>query len=275
MSRRLFALAPVAALAVAACGSVAPGGGSGTGAPATNPKTVVLDAAHLSTTTSFRADFSVGLTFNATGTFAGEFSALNGEAIHLSLHIEEQSKTRLRVDVTTALGSRAARASVLDYDGTLYKSVNGGRFRRLPVGAPQGSQFGPSNALQYLQSVGTVADTGAGSVDGVSVEEYRADLDPAKVASVLTKALGSLDNPLLSSVGKALHFQDGYLNIALDSSNRLVQEDGVVDASLDLSSLAPGLKGTTMSFAETVSAHFYDYGAAITVSRPPAASTGV
>lgn len=124
--------------------------------------------------------------------------------------------------------------------------------------------------IQYLQSVDTVADVGATQIDGKSVEEYRASLNPVKMTALLKGiAAGvTVSSPAFAPVLDQISFGTGQVNAYIDHDGNLIAAAGYVDASVDASAIEPGLTGKA-TIRGAVECTFSDYGAAVTVTPPP------
>jgi len=247
--------------AIAACG--------GTAMNASSPKDVLLTAARLTTSESFRIQLAATETFSASGPASSQLGALSAQPIEVMATLDVKDRNNFISHLTTAVAGRNIDVQVVAFGGSLFVSTNSGvSYQSAPnVGIPQ-SQYGPDSALQYLQSVGNVSDTGAGTSNGVGVEKYHAQLDQAKITSVIKSALASLKSPLFDKVLSTMQFTGGSLDAAVDHAGRLVTDSGVIDVSMDLGAIDATYSGTALQLHETVSSHFYDYGAPITVSRP-------
>ena len=261
INRRLLATIPVAAT-LAACGA-------GTGGSHVDARAVLLSAAQRTTTTSFHADVTADAKLNITGPAAAQLGTLNGQTLAFSIKLDMQNKQRARAEVGVTAGGRAFNIIAVLYDSAAYVSTDGGKsFKAVPIGSLPSSSFGPESALQYLESAGTVTDIGPGTADGVAVESYHATLDSAKITALIKNALSGLNTGSLSQVLTSLKFTGGHIDASVDHAGRVVAESGAFDASIDFSALDPSLKGTTMTFTETVAGHFRDYGSPISVTRP-------
>jgi hypothetical protein len=272
VNRRIFALLLLPlAIVVAACGGSPNAKRTGAAAASSVPsaKEAVLASMLKTTSRSFVADMTVVESLTATGQGAAQLGALAAQPITLSVQMSAESQRRLRVTVSATVGGRPVKAIAVLYDGSLYESTDGGTsFKVIHTTGALPSQFASDNALAYLQSLASVADQGPGTADGVPVERYAAQLDPAKVVALLKSALSSVPNPLTQQLFSSMTFSGAAMEVTVDQQGRLVTEHGPIDVSVDLSGLSPKLAGTHMAVHETVDAHFHDYGAAITVSKP-------
>jgi hypothetical protein len=77
-----------------------------------------------------------------------------------------------------------------------------------------------------------------------------------------------LKSALAQQIAATMHFTGGSIDATVDRAGHLVTENGVIDASIDFATVDPSFAGTRLLMRETFSAQFYDYGAAIKVSRP-------
>jgi hypothetical protein len=260
VSRYAYALGTLAVLLATACG----------GATSTNSglKDVLLTAARVTSSQSFRADVTLSETFGATGQAPPEFNALSGQTLSLAMYLAVQNAQRSTADVTTTVAGRYFDVLAVLIDGTVYVSSNGGAtYQCVPAAGRISSQYGPGSALQYLESVATVTATGPGVVDGASAERYHADLDASKITATIKSAVSALKSPLLAQAD-SLSFSGGHLDAAVAHTGRIVSDSGVVDSSMDLGALAAGSIGSKVTTHEAFEAHFPDSGASSTVSRP-------
>lgn len=253
-------------LALAACGSGAAGAGS---TPSQNPQQVLLSAAHTATTHSVRLDMTIGEHLTANGPRASSLGGASGTTISVTGHMDIANASRMSGHLTVDAAGRHSPVALVLYDGTAYVSVDGGKtYRSLPAASNVNKQYGPESALQYLDAIGSVKDIGPTSVSGTPAEEYEAQLDPDKMASLLRSYLSSIGNGAQSNILRALRFDGGTLDAAVDHQDRLLTENGSFTASIDLGKVQASFQGTVMHISITITSHFYDYGAAITVTRP-------
>jgi hypothetical protein len=260
-----LATALVASLALAGCGATGPGN--------LDAKSILLASVHLTTSQTFHADVTVSETLAASGSQAGQLGGA-GQTVDLTMRLSVENPKRVSVDMTATFAGRPLHIESVVYDGALYVSTDAGAtFKSLPVGALPTSEYGTGSAVQYLESVGTVTDAGAGTADGVAVEKYHATFDPAKVLDTIRSALKALQSSSFQGILQHITLSGGSIDATVDHSGRLVSEDGSIDAGIDMSSVSAALRGTTLSVHAAFHGHFRDYGTAITVP-PPAHVTG-
>jgi hypothetical protein len=279
MQHRLAGMAFMVAFASSACGAAATSGGASRAGNATppsssDPKSALLTAVRATTGTSFRADLTLRISFTATGPAAANLDSLNGVVQTLTVHVDQENKQRSRAEVSTIVAGHAINAIAVVYDGTVYTSLDGGQTYSTAATGKLPSSYSVDSALQYLNSVGTVSDSGAGEMDGVQVETYHAELDPAKVTALIKTALSGTASAVVSKVLGHIRFTGGHIDASLDSNERLISDSGVINASIDMGSLERSLQGTSLAMEEDISGDFHDYGATITVTAPQA-TTGV
>ncbi|HWW09443.1 MAG TPA: hypothetical protein VNY76_04280 [Candidatus Acidoferrales bacterium] len=266
INRRQLATIPIAAT-LAACGA-------GSGGSHVDARAVLLSAVQRVTTTSFHADVTANASLDVTGPAAAQLGTLNGQTLAFSVKLDVQNKQRAHAEVGLTAGGQTFNVIAVLYDGAAYVSTDGGKsFKAVPIGNLPSSSFGPESALQYLESAGTVTDVGPGTADGVAVENYHATLDSAKITALIKKALSGLNSGSLSQVLSSVKFTGGHLDASVDHAGHIVADSCAFNGSMDFGSLDPSLTGTTMTFAETATGHFRDYGSSITV-LPPANVTG-
>lgn len=269
VNRRTVVLFVPVMLVVAACGgSSNPTAGTTTSKP--SAKQVLLTSVQRTTSQSFLADMSVVETITATGPAAAQFGALGGQPTTVSLKMSAQSAQRMRMAMTATIAGRPLNTVAVLYDGALYESSDGGAtFKVMDTAGALPKQLASNNPLSYLQSVGSVMDVGPGTADGVAVERYSAQLDPAKVLALMKSAVSSVQSAQAQQLFSGMKFSAGTIQGTVDHQGRLVTENGAIDVSIDLGALSPSMAGTRMAIHETVDAHFHDYGKAVTVTKPP------
>lgn len=278
MSHRAFALASLVALALVACGADSTGGNTGaptgaanaTATPQVAPQDAVLTAVHHASATSFRADISLTLSFTTPPTDTGNIAALNGRSMTMHMQLNAESPQRNRVDVT-ADGLNQHVVAVL-YDGRLYMSLDGGKtFKTVSLSSVASGSYGEDTALSYLEDMATVTDQGAAEVNGVSVEDYHAELDPAKLTAAVRAALSNSGaGALVDKVLSSLKLTDGHVDAFVDSAGHIVSENGTIDATMSLGAINASLAGQSVILNEGFTGDFHDFGAAITVTPPHA-----
>ncbi len=270
MSRRTTAVAGLSLMLIAACGSTSKQAATQAHpTPRPDAKQAVLASLQKTTGGSFMADMSISATFKATGPQAAQLHALEGQAIDFTMKMSAESKQRIELTVDTTVSGRPVKAEVVQYDGTLYVSSNGGTsYKVVPTTGGAANQYDSDNGLAYLQSVATVTDEGAGTADGVAVERYSAQLDGSKVIALIRGALASVPSSAMTKLYNSLTFKAGSLEVTIDHQGHVVTEHGPIDASMDLGAVSASLAGTHVDIHELLDGHFHDYGSAVTVSRP-------
>jgi hypothetical protein len=269
-ARTIVLLAPVAALLAAGCGT-SPSSRSGSATPgsATTARAVLLASVERTASQSFVADMTTAESFTVTGSGAAQFRGFGQQPTTFAIHMVAENQQRVRLTISGAVAGRSFTTVAVTYDGALYVSTDGATFKVVPTTGTTPAGFASDNALAYLQSVGSVTDEGPATADGVAVERYSAQLDSAKIVAMMKAALSSVQLPQLQSLFNNLTFSGGALQVTIDHQGRLVTENGPIDVAVDLGSFGAGMAGTRMTIHETVDAHYHDYGAAVTVSRPP------
>jgi hypothetical protein len=112
-----------------------------------------------------------------------------------------------------------------------------------------------------------VTDEGPATADGVAVERYHAQIDPANVTGQLKSAIAGAA-PSLQQIANAMQFTDGSIDAGIDHQGRLVVENGSFNVKVDMGAVKPSLQGSTLQAHLTLDTHFYDYGAKIVVTKP-------
>lgn len=254
--RRLVLAGFTCVLTVTACGASAR-------AQPKDFRQVVLTAARLSQDQPFRMDATGEESIGGSGALGSASGPLT-----LNLHFDVASKARSTGTVSTTIGSASGTANTTVYDGTVYVSTDGGvTYRSRPASAAT-SQYGPASALQYFEAIGAVTDNGAAvTPDGISIERYHAQLDPAKATSMVASALAGSSSSLRQVAG-ALHFKTGSIDVGIDAQGRLAVETGAYEVTVDAGAIRSSLQGETLDANITLNARFYDYGAQIVVTMP-------
>lgn len=271
--RRLGAAFAFVTIAVTACGAP-PTPPISSSAPqrvsAQAARVLLLNAA----TKAQSQSVHIAGTMRATMTGTGDFAPYSGQTTTIDLTADVASSSSLSGQLVISLAGRTVTEQIVMVGGTIYASIAGGAWRTVTTGVDASSGTDSLSAgLQYLESVGTVTDEGPGTVGGVSVENFQATLDPAKMSAVLAKrfsSLGGSSQQALQRLASALSFQGGTINAAIDGSGRLVHLSGTVDGSMDLSKVVPGKIGI-VTYHETIDMAYSNYGEPVTVTPPPGA----
>lgn len=223
---------------------------------ARDSRQVMLTAAQLTQAQPFRFDMSVEESISSV---PGPFD--------FNLHFDVQNSARSTGTVATSVDGTPVTVDTTAYDGTVYVSTDGGvTYKSTPAGAAT-LQYGPASALQYLQAVAAVTDEGPVKAEGISVERYHVQLDPAKATAAARKVIAGA-SPSLAHVMSGMQFVSGSLEVGIDHQGRLVAEQGTIDVKVDAGAVQSSLSGQTVDVSITLNSHFYDYGAQIVVSKP-------
>lgn len=131
-----------------------------------------------------------------------------------------------------------------------------------PLG-PLGAVGTPKDLLTSLTAIaGSEQRLGTGTVRGVAATEYQLNIDPAKTEARVASGERASVGQFFKSLGKATVPVD----VWLDSQN-LVRR---VQLSLRIPGASTGGPGMSGNPQITVTMDFYDYGAPVNVSAPPA-----
>jgi hypothetical protein len=199
--------------------------------------------------------------------------------------LEQESSARRQLTVSATGHSLA----LVEYDGQIYVSQDGGAYAQLPQSAGSSPEAGPSSLATAVAALG-FQDQGSATVDGVDAERYTATITVAtleKLAQDLASGGGSgslgqglsLLAPYVTGQGSVdvwLSQRSGGLVRAELSGSLTVNVGAAASALAGLlapasgssSSLPAGSLGVSLSLRADVS----DYGGSITVTRPAATS---
>jgi hypothetical protein len=307
-ARYLVAAGALAAVAISGCGSH-----GNTSSSSAQAQLAVVAAAQKSHATSLRYDLTtnVGLdTSKLTGLSPAELSKLSGlENIAVTADAEQESASRQKVNLTLKTGTESHTATIVNYDGTVYYSVDGGAFESGATPKQLSGGFGTTfnQPAKYLDSLPGFQDKGTTQQDGLTVEKYEATIDQSLIgklfAGALAQGAAKTNTEVPPQVASMLHgFLQQLVHIDSGTADAYVRsDDGRLDRATlttsltvnlaNLGSILGGLQslGTTDHAATAVpqgslpggqvhaniavDAHLYDYGALITVTRPSVAAT--
>jgi hypothetical protein len=267
------------------------------------PLNILLTASQLATQQSFKYDGTSNITMSFTGGAAALSSLLNNQTVAVNIQGDVENKQRSDISESVNLGGTSVKVLAVVYDGKVYLSSDGGQsYQSMAVTSKYLAQYGPGNALQYLQSLGAVVtDKGSATVDGQSVEQYQASLDMSKMMEAAKAELSGLNaggsssaSAMTSGMLDNLKLSGGQFTFSVDSTGHLVEETGAYSASFDLSALSNALCGSlsgtssgtgsscgssalnmsgNMSYTIDIDLHMHDYGAPITVKVPSNATS--
>ena len=269
---RLTVSGVLIAMVVGGCGSTSTTGhtaGSNSSSTPSPPsaRELLLTAAKKASETSVRVDASVAVQFGGTGSVAQQFSASSAT---ISFHLDLQSATAMSGSMSATVNGRSLTIPLTVVNGTVYVSSDGGAtYKTAPAGSSTTDNLNAS--LEYLQSVGSVTDTGTASLNGASVHTYHAVFDPTTATAYLRgKLASSSTNANVVKLFQSLSITGGAIDVSIDANGHLAQENGEIDASMNSAAFASSQTGT-VTFAEKFNATFSDYGAHIVVTPPPGA----
>jgi len=296
--RSPLAIAGLAVLALAGCGSPAAGSQRSAGA--------ILDAANqqalgASFQMSFSSQLHVGLTgvTGLSGTLGRELSIAQTEinAAEFRGVVEFQSKTQF--ELTFTLSPLLDQPwHLIDLDGTEYISENGTQWYTVSgnsgvagdVGGAAGGGLGDLKAQlqtwgQELRGSATVSNLGDSELDGAKVDHVQTSVSGAALNKTLAQAFAGVATKLgtaapslsgdIPALEQLLQFNsirvDSYV---LTSNGRLARTDIAVGLTLDLSALstlAPGqagLPGGSVAITFNTTANFSDFGKDFGIGKP-------
>jgi hypothetical protein len=307
-TRYLVAAGAVAAVAVSGCGSHA-----GASSSSSQAQLAVAAGAQNSQAASLRYDLTANIGVDASklrGLGASELAKLSGlQSVAVTADAEQENASRQKINLSLKSGNESHTATIVNYDGTVYYSLDGGA---VESGAkPKQLSGGVGTALnqpaKYLDSVPGFQDKGTVQKDGVTVEQYEAAIDQSLIAKLFAGALSQGSGQNTSEVPpQVASMLQGFLQqlVHIDSGTAdayVRWDDGRLDRAtlttsltVDLSNLGSML-GELQSLGVTdyaatsapqgglpdgqvhanikVNAHMYDYGASITVTRPNAVAS--
>ena len=307
-ARYLVAAGALAAVAISGCGSH-----SNASSSAQQAQLAVAAAAQKSATASLRYDLTanVGLdTSKLTGLSAAEVSKLTGlQNVAVTADAEQESASRQKVNLTLKYGTESHTATIVNYDGTVYYSADGSAFESgaTPKQLSGGLGTTLNQPAKYLESLPGFQDKGTTQQDGLTVEKYEATIDQSLIGKLFAGALAQgtgQNNPALAPQVAAMlqgflqqlvHVDSGTADAYVRSDDgRLDRATVTTSLTLDLSNLgsilgglqslgATGHGATSNASASlpggqihaniAASAHLYDYGAPITVTKPTVSTT--
>lgn len=306
-ARYLVAAGALTAVAVSGCGN------HGTASSSIAAQLAVAAAAQKSQAASLRYDLTAKIGVDAsklTGVSAAELGKLSGlQSIAVTADAEQESASRQKIDLTFKSGTGSHTATVVDYDGTVYYSVDGGAFESgtTPKQLSGGLGTALNQPAKYLDTIPGFQDKGTTHEDGVSVERYEATVDQGLISRLFAGALapgGGQSNsavpPQVASMlqgflQKLVHIDSGAADAYVRSDDgRLDRATLTTSLTVDLSSLGSilgglqSLGGTDHAASSAgqgsllggqvhanidVNAHLYDYGASIVVTKPTAVTS--
>ncbi|HEY6377896.1 MAG TPA: hypothetical protein VI316_01825, partial [Candidatus Dormibacteraeota bacterium] len=217
---------------------------------------------------------------------------------------EQESAGRQRLTVTIKLATQTHTATVVNYDGQVFYSVDGGGFAAGQAPKQLGAGLGAalSQPAKYLDSLPGFEDKGPAEQDGVSVERYNATIDQSLVGKLIAGALAGTSAQSKAAGGaqfaallqgllqQLVHIDSGTADVYVRAGDGRLDRATVVTAlTIDLAkagailgglqalspagkgagpAAAPALPGGQVHLDLSLTTHLYDYGAPITVARP-------
>jgi hypothetical protein len=265
------------ALGVAGCGGS--GGSAGTSPPGAGTTSSTVPAANARgrlaaaiaklTGESYRATIDGTQSFSATGAPQEVEQALAALGGSTRVTMEAESRRRISGSFHLPIGTTVLSMQLVLYDGTVYVSRDGSDWREL--GGEIASVLEPSlkaGAEDLADNLVDVRDEGRIRFEGAPAERYSGSVDPSFVLKTLA--------PIFQRAGlnpDLLKFQSGDGSFVVRARDgQLVQQQGSVTASIDLSKLPGGPNGT-MSVQATTTVHYVDQGTDIRIARPATSGT--
>ena len=232
----------------------------------------VIASAEKTQSTSFRADMTAVASMTATGPASARLQGVLGQTVTFNVAMAAESRQRLQLRVTGTVGGKPLNVVAVLYDGTSYLSTDGGgTFRTPATSGTFPAEYSADNALAYLQAVGSATDEGPGNADGVAVERYAARLDGSKIMALMQSAAASLPAGA-QKLFKNMSISGDTLDVTIDGQGHLVTLNGPIAVGVDLGGVQAGESLSQLTIHQTIDAHFHDYGAGITVTKPTVAA---
>jgi hypothetical protein len=288
VSRRnvmVVATSAAALVALAGCGSSSSGSGAGPGgsAGASASPLQAVQAAYSSTIRQKSAKISLlehvslnGQKIDAHGTGVDDFA---GHSLDLTTTIAGQQIEIRKLGqvfyekLPSAAASRlpGAKPWVSINLTALLKHTTGSSLSQLQAG----QQDDPASILGYLKqaSASGLHTVGTASIRGVQTTHYTATIDLNKVAAAAGSQLGNVVKTEIKALGTSKY----PMALWVDSHGLVRQLSYHVSASptgsLPGSSGSSGSSGPSLHVDVSATIQFFDFGAPVTVTAPPASQT--
>jgi hypothetical protein len=269
--------------ALAGCGSsstagssTAGGTGSSNGGPSSSPLQTV-QSAYASTIGQKSARLALvenltvsGHHITARGTGVDDFAGhkLDSTITVAGQQIEVRKLGQIlytRLPSAAASGLPGSKPWVSINLATLLKHTTGSSLSQLEAG----QQDDPASILAYLKqaSANGLHRAGTASIRGVQTTKYTATIDLNKVAAAQGGKLGSVIKSQIQTLGTSTY----PMSVWVDAKGLVRQ----FSAHLSASPATPSASGSSSSVHVDVAAtiQFFDFGAPVTVSAPPASQT--
>jgi hypothetical protein len=218
---------------------------------------------------SYRATIDGTQSFSATGAPEEVERALAALGGSTRVTMEAESRRRISGSFHLPVGTTTLSMQMVIYDGTAYVSRDGSDWREL--GGEIASLLEPSlkaGAEDLANNLVDVRDEGRIRFEGAPAERYSGSVDPAFVLETIA--------PIFQRAGlnpDLLKFESGDGSFVVRAQDgQLVQQQGTVTASIDLSKLPGGPNGT-MSVRSTTTVHYVGQGTVIRIARPSTSGT--
>jgi len=266
-------------------------GGSTSAISGLTPKDIVKVSSQHVSTQSLRADLSGRFVLdpshltNITPQQLKQFGAISN-GYTLTAHQDQESPRRLQLTIT--LQPDYNNAVVVVYDGQTFYSKDGSKFAAAGQLSSLTAGIGitAGDLTNYLGFLGNLQDLGSTTQDGMTVEHLQSAIDQNVLDHVLGASVGASPsaNPITDLFKQFIEVQGGAIDFyVVPATANLDRIDMKMRFAFDFSRIsslfgatatpaphkgAPSVPGGTLDFDVAVSAHLFDYGAKITITKP-------
>lgn len=275
-------------LAAALCLVAVAGCGSSSAINGLSPQAVIKLTSQKVGNQSLRADLDGRFIVDAshlTGVSPAQLKQFGAVANGYTLSGKEDQQTPQRLRLTVTLQPDYNNSVIVEYDGQTFYSKDGTRFAAAGQLSSLTAGIGitPGDLTTYLGFLDNLKDLGSGTEDGITVEHYQSPIDQTVLDDVLGASVSSQSPNLngFSTIFKQfITVKSGSIDVyVVPDTGNLDRVDMKLQFDFDFSKISslfgatPNPKaqkgpGGTLNFDVAVSAHLYDYGAKITITKP-------
>lgn len=276
-------------LAAALCLVAVAGCGSSSAINGLSPQAVIKLTSQKVGNQSLRADLDGRFIVDAshlTGVSPAQLKQFGAVANGYTLSGKEDQQTPQRLRLTVTLQPDYNNSVIVEYDGQTFYSKDGTRFAAAGQLSSLTAGIGitPGDLTTYLGFLDNLKDLGSGTEDGITVEHYQSPIDQTVLDDVLGASVSSQSPSLngFSTIFKQfITVKSGSIDVyVVPDTGNLDRVDMKLQFDFDFSKISslfnatPNPKavqkgpGGTLNFDVAVSAHLYDYGAKITITKP-------